>query len=88
MGRGYTRARIIDRVRLIREVLPGATLRTTVLVGFPGETETHFQALKELLEELRFDHLGVFLYSPEDGAAASLFPGRCPGVWPGGGPGY
>ncbi|MGA9822689.1 MAG: 30S ribosomal protein S12 methylthiotransferase RimO, partial [Desulfobaccales bacterium] len=78
MGRGYTRARIIDLVRLIREVLPGVTLRTTVLVGFPGETETHFQALKELLEELRFDHLGVFLYSPEDGAAASRFPGQVP----------
>ncbi len=48
------------------------------MVGFPGETETHFQALKELLEELRFDHLGVFLYSPEDGAAASHLPGKVP----------
>ena len=39
--------------------------------GFPGETEAHFQALKELIEEVRFDHLGVFLYSPEEGAPAS-----------------
>ena len=78
MGRGYTRVQIIDLVRLIRKVLPGATLRTTVLVGFPGETETHFQALRELLEELRFDHLGVFFYSPEDGAAASHLPEKVP----------
>ena len=64
MGRGYSREHILDTVRLIREGLPGATLRTTVMVGFPGETEAHFQALQELIEEVRFDHLGVFLYSP------------------------
>ena len=42
MGRGYNREQILDTVRLIREILPGATLRTTVMVGFPGETEAHF----------------------------------------------
>ncbi len=41
------------------------------MVGFPGETEAHFEVLKALLEEVRFDHLGVFLYSPEAGAPAS-----------------
>ncbi len=71
MGRGYNRKQILSAVRLIREVLPKATLRTTVMVGFPGETEAHFEALKELIEEVRFDHLGVFLYSPEEGAPAS-----------------
>ncbi len=71
MGRGYNRQQILAAVRLIREVLPAATLRTTVMVGFPGETEAQFQALKELVAEVRFDHLGVFLYSPEEGAPAS-----------------
>ena len=71
MGRGYGREQIFQTVRLIREIIPAATLRTTVMVGFPGETEAHFQALKELIEEVRFDHLGVFLYSPEEGAPAS-----------------
>lgn len=70
MGRGYSRQHLLNTVRLIRDILPGATLRTTVMVGFPGETEAHFAALKELIEEVRFDHLGVFLYSPEEGAPA------------------
>jgi ribosomal protein S12 methylthiotransferase len=75
MGRGYRRREILDAVRRIRAVLPGATLRTTVMVGFPGETEAHFQALCDLLEEVRFDHLGVFLYYPEAGTpAAGLKP--------------
>ena len=78
MGRGYNRKHILDTVRLIRERLPGVTLRTTVMVGFPGETEAHFQALQELIEEVRFDHLGVFLYSPEEGAPASRLAGRVP----------
>ena len=65
MGRGYSRQRAcLDTVRLIREILPGATLRTTVMVGFPGENEAHFEALQELMEEVRFDHLGVFLLQP------------------------
>ena len=70
MGRGYRRADILDTVRRIRENLPGATLRTTVMVGFPGETEAHFQALSDLITEVGFDHLGVFLYSPEAGTPA------------------
>ena len=78
MGRGYSRRHLLDTVRLIREILPGATLRTTVMVGFPGETEAHFDALKELIEEVRFDHLGVFLYSPEEGAPASRLKDAVP----------
>jgi ribosomal protein S12 methylthiotransferase len=78
MGRHYKRSQILETVRLIREVLPGATLRTTVMVGFPGETEAHFQALRELVKEVRFDHLGVFLYSPEEGAPASRLSGAPP----------
>jgi ribosomal protein S12 methylthiotransferase len=75
MGRGYRRRDILDVVRRIRETLPRATLRTTVMVGFPGETEDHFRALCDLIEEVGFDHLGFFLYYPEAGTpAARLIP--------------
>jgi ribosomal protein S12 methylthiotransferase len=73
MGRGYRRADILDTVRRIRESLPGATLRSTVMVGFPGETEAHFQALSDLVTEVGFDHLGVFLYCPEAGTPAAAW---------------
>ncbi len=78
MGRGYRRADILDTVRRIRENLPGATLRTTVMVGFPGETEAHFQALSDLITEVGFDHLGVFLYSPETGTPAAAWGPAAP----------
>jgi ribosomal protein S12 methylthiotransferase len=78
MGRGYTRSRVLEAVQLIREILPAATLRTTVMVGFPGETEAQFSTLKELLEEVRFDHLGVFLYRPEEGAPACRWQDAVP----------
>jgi ribosomal protein S12 methylthiotransferase len=78
MGRGYGRREILDVVRLIREILPGATLRTTVMTGFPGETEEHFQALIDLMEEVRFDHLGVFLYCPEAGTPAAGWGPKVP----------
>ena len=78
MGRGYNRQQILATVRRIREVLPAATLRTTVMMGFPGETEAHFEALKELIAEVRFDHLGVFLYCPEEGAPAARLTAAVP----------
>jgi ribosomal protein S12 methylthiotransferase len=78
MGRGYTRRQVLDTCRRIRDLLPQATLRTTAMVGFPGETEEHFQALLELTEEARFDHLGVFLYYPEEGTPAASFSPRVP----------
>jgi ribosomal protein S12 methylthiotransferase len=78
MGRGYGRRQIVDAVALIRELLPGATLRTTVMTGFPGETQAHFQTLCDLLDELRFDHLGVFLYCPEAGTPAATWKPAVP----------
>jgi len=75
MGRGYTRGQVLNLTRRLREQLPGATLRTTVMVGFPGETEAHFEALADLVQEVGFEHLGVFLYYPEAGTpAARLHP--------------
>ncbi len=78
MGRGYRRQDILDTVRRIREALPGATLRTTVMAGFPGETEAHFQTLADLITEVGFDHLGVFLYSPEAGIPSASFRPKVP----------
>lgn len=78
MGRRYTREDLGKTFRLIREVLPRAALRTTVLVGFPGETEEEFDSLLEFVKEVGFDHLGVFLYEPEEGTPAARLPGRVP----------
>lgn len=60
----------------IRKVMREATLRTTCLVGFPGETEEHFKHLLDFIERTRFDHLGVFVFSPEEGTPAALLAGR------------
>ena len=54
----------------LRQAVPGVVLRTTCLVGFPGETEAHFEHLLHTLEASRFDHVGVFAFSPEEGTAA------------------
>jgi ribosomal protein S12 methylthiotransferase len=58
-------------LKRIREQLPDAVLRTTFIVGFPGETEAHFQHLLDFVAEHRFDHVGVFTFSPEEGTAAA-----------------
>ena len=54
----------------IRERVPGVTLRTTFIVGFPGETDQEFAALRDFVREVRFDHMGVFTYSHEEGTTA------------------
>jgi ribosomal protein S12 methylthiotransferase len=63
--------RLLDQ---IREQLPDAILRTTLIVGFPGETEAQFEHLAGFLERQRFDHVGIFTFSPEDGTAAATLP--------------
>ena len=63
MGRPYTREDLVAVFDMIRQVDPDATLRTTLIVGFPGETETDFQELLDFIKKIRFDHLGVFTYS-------------------------
>ncbi len=60
----------------IRQQLPDAVIRTTLIVGFPGETEEHFDHLASFVENQCFDHLGVFTYSAEDGTKAATFPGQ------------
>src|SRR4051795_12104642 len=62
----------------IRERVPGVTLRTTLIVGFPGETEADFAELEQFVTETRFDHVGVFTYSHEEGTRAFEFPDDVP----------
>src|SRR3989442_4077446 len=78
MRRAVTASRMREIIRTCREAIPGLTLRTTVLVGFPGETEGAFQALLDFVEEMRFERLGVFVYSPEEGTAAPTLPDPVP----------
>ena len=70
MRRQYTAEELRSILRRIREKVPGVTLRTTVLVGFPGETHEDFEELMMLLQEVQFEHLGGFVYSPEEGTPA------------------
>ncbi|MEK9631582.1 MAG: 30S ribosomal protein S12 methylthiotransferase RimO [Synechococcus sp.] len=62
----------------IREQLPDAVLRTTFIVGYPGETEEQFEHLLQFVQEQRFDHVGVFCFSPEDGTPAAELPNAVP----------
>jgi len=78
MGRGYTRDSLRDLFRRIRQQVPGASLRTTVIVGFPGETDKDFADMLEFAEEIRFDHLGVFVYSDADDIASHRLRGHVP----------
>ena len=58
--------------------MPQAALRTTLMVGFPGERYEDFQELLQFISEIEFDHLGVFRYSPEEGTPAAGFPNQVP----------
>jgi len=78
MRRGVTEASQKDLLRRLREGVPGVVLRTTVLVGFPGETDGDFEGLLEDLRELRFERLGAFVYSREPGSRADSSEGHLP----------
>ena len=78
MRRAITAKRMREIVRAFRDAIPGLTVRTTVLVGFPGESEAAFQNLLEFLEDARFDRLGVFTYSPEDGTPSVAYADQVP----------
>jgi ribosomal protein S12 methylthiotransferase len=65
-------------VQKIRAAIPGVTLRTTFIVGFPGETDREFEELREFVREMAFDHVGVFTYSHEDGTAAGRLKDSVP----------
>lgn len=76
MNRQVTRRQIEDLIREIRDSIPEVALRTTFIVGFPGETEKQFQELYAFVARAGFDRLGVFAYSREEGTAAAKMPGQ------------
>ena len=71
MGRRSRGAEIRSLLRKIRTFLPSVSLRSSLIVGFPGEKESQFKALLDFVEEAQFDHLGAFTFSPEEGTPAS-----------------
>ena len=71
MRRPERKRTIRDRVARFREAVPGVAIRTTCIVGFPGETENDFDELLEFLEEIQFDRVGAFTYSPQEGTRAA-----------------
>ncbi len=78
MGRGYGRKRVDEAMEQIDRWLPGAALRTTFIVGHPGEGEKEFAELLEFVEEGRFDHMGAFIWSPEPGTVSAGMLDRVP----------
>lgn len=76
MYRGGDRQSITALLKKMREKVPGITLRTTLITGFPGETEEDFTELSEFVKEIRFDRLGCFTYSQEEGTAAAKMPNQ------------
>jgi ribosomal protein S12 methylthiotransferase len=76
MRRPERRETILERVAWLRDAVPDVTLRTTVIVGFPGETDDDFRTLLELLEEVQFDRVGAFTYSVEEGTRAADMDGH------------
>jgi ribosomal protein S12 methylthiotransferase len=78
MRRPERRATIRERVAWLRDAVPDLTLRTTVIVGFPGETEDDFREMLDLLEEVQFERVGAFTYSVEEGTRAAEMPGQVP----------
>jgi ribosomal protein S12 methylthiotransferase len=76
MGRPLSRSRLEALLDQVRELIPGISLRTALMVGFPGEGEEEFQELVEFVRWQRFDHLGVFAYSREKGTPSARLRGR------------
>jgi ribosomal protein S12 methylthiotransferase len=72
MRRGTTRQKTMDLVSEFRERVPGIAIRTTLIAGYPGESEKHFEEMKEWVQESRFDRLGIFTYSHEENTHAHL----------------
>jgi tRNA-2-methylthio-N6-dimethylallyladenosine synthase len=78
MRRGYTRAQYLDTVALLRSRVGDLALTSDIIVGYPGETEEDFQATADLVEEVGFEGLFVFLYSPRPGTTAARLPDDVP----------
>lgn len=78
MGRRTTKEQLVETIRSIREKIPDIVLRTTLITGFPGETQEQHEELMEFVDEMEFDRLGVFTYSPEEDTPAALMEEQIP----------
>lgn len=78
MNRKITGEKIHERIQKLRDLIPDVVIRTSVIVGFPGETEEDFNELLEGVKKAKFDHLGVFKYSDEEGTAAFRLDSKLP----------
>ena len=78
MRRETSRAHIENLIHKLRAGVPGVTLRTTFIVGFPGENEAEFASLLDFIRRTRFERLGIFKYSQEEGSRAAKMPGQVP----------
>ena len=78
MGRRTTRAQLTATIEKLRKEIPDIVLRTTLITGFPGETEEDHQELMEFVDEMEFDRLGAFTYSPEEGTPAETMEDQIP----------
>jgi len=78
MNRGITQQRLRERVAALRREIPSMALRTSIIVGFPGETEAAFENLIGFVRDVRFERLGTFRYSNEEGSASFRYPDQIP----------
>ena len=78
MGRRTSKKQLVEIIRKLRREIPDIILRTTLITGFPGETEEDHQELMEFVEKMEFDRLGVFTYSAEEGTPAASMDGQIP----------
>ena len=78
MGRRTSKKQLVEIIRKLRREIPDIILRTTLITGFPGETEEDHQELMEFVDKMEFDRLGVFTYSAEEGTPAASMDGQIP----------
>lgn len=78
MKRGITQRRTLDLIRKFRDYVPDLAIRTTFIVGFPGETDKDYQDLLGFMKEIQFERLGIFTYSKEEGTPAAAMPNQVP----------
>lgn len=78
MNRGYSREQYLEKVRMIRDGIPGVVLSTDIIVGFPGETEAQFEETMSLIREVRYDNIYAFKYSPRPFTKAARFEDQVP----------
>lgn len=78
MGRRTTKEQLKETVALLRKEIPDIVLRTTLIAGFPGETQEQHEEMMEFVDEMEFERLGVFAYSPEENTPAALMPDQIP----------